>query len=95
LEKSVNESQQQESTEKNCRRYPEVNVGEDACRAATHWFARAAAFHGTPGKKLVAGHYTPLTSREIGAHRLVAEGSDDREFPTMTFERSLQLALVP
>jgi len=49
-EKSVNESQQQESAEKNRRRYPKMNVGEDARRAAARCVARAAAFHGTPVK---------------------------------------------
>src|SRR5271157_3622707 len=49
---------------------------------------------GLLGKKLVGGHYTPVTIREMGAERLVAEGSNGREFPRMSFERSPQLALV-
>jgi len=84
-EKSVNESQQQESAEKNRRRYPKMNVGEDARRAAARCVARAAAFHGTPVKGTCWPALYTGDNRGNGSRLTGAEGSDDRKIPMRPF----------
>ena len=51
----MNEFQQQQSAEKDCRGHPEMDVGEDACRAATCWLTCAHAFDATPEAGLNRG----------------------------------------
>src|SRR5271157_2560824 len=84
-EQSVNESQEQESAEKNRCRHPEMNVGEDARRAAARWLARAAAFHGTPAKGTCWPALYTGANRGNGRRRTRAKGADGWEFRTATF----------
>lgn len=73
----MNESQQKKSAKKNRSRHPEMNVGENAYRAAASRFVRADALHATPvGKTDWSALYTG-DNRE-NRRRLTGRGEMER-----------------